>query len=74
MFMRASLLRHRIIATASPGITAHNALYGKPAAHEQASFLERLYSIMRTGRGIAAGRWQDRGYGYLVDPDQKYKG
>jgi hypothetical protein len=74
MFMRASLLRYGIIATAPPGITAHNALYCKPAAHEQSSFLERLYSIMRTGRGISAGRWQDRGYGYLVDPDQKYKG
>lgn len=68
MFMAASFFRHRIISTASPGVTAYNALYGEPAANNKAPFLQGLNGILRTGWGVAACRWKYRGNGYLVKP------
>lgn len=59
MFMVAALIGNRVIAAPTPGIAAHNALYRKPAPHDEPAFLQRLNGILGAGRGVPACRWQE---------------
>lgn len=69
MFMAATAFRDRVITASSPGIAANNAFYAQPAAFEKPVALQCLNRVLRTGRGITAGRRGKRGYSALVKAD-----
>lgn len=73
LFMRTFFFRNRVVAMASPGVAAHYALCGKPAAIQQAVFLQCFHSIVGAGRGVAAYAGSIWRYCHLVKPYQEDK-
>ena len=67
------VLRHGVIPTTSPRMATQNAPHSEPTAFEQAVLTECFESILRTGRGKAAGRrfqWRDA---QLIKPHQRHQ-
>lgn len=67
---KRDLSRHGVVAAASPGMAAHNALEGEPAPFERAIFLDGFHRILRAGGTVAAGRRRPRRYKVAIDPYQ----
>jgi len=71
--MVTAFFRNGIISAPTPRIAAHDSFNGQPAPNDKPSFLQCLNSILRTRRGISAGRGQQGRNGHLVKPYEYYK-
>ena len=67
------VLRYRIITGAAPGVAAHNAAEGKPAAFERAILAERFQGILGTGWRESAAWRCERTDAQLIELDQNYQ-
>ena len=65
------LLRHRVVAGASPGVAAEDALEAEPEALEGAVFAEGLEGVLGASGGEAAGRRLERRDAELIEFDQQ---
>jgi hypothetical protein len=74
MIMCAAFLRDRIVAFTSPGIAPKNSPDGQGAPYKKSSFLQCLYSVMRTAGAKTAYRWHKWRYCFLIKAHQQYKG
>ena len=67
------LLRHRVDAAGPERMAPEQATAGEPGALERAVPAKRLDGILRTGRGVAARRWEKRGDHDLVETNKSYQ-
>lgn len=67
------MLRYRVMPMSAPWMTAGNSSKSKPTAFKNTVFPDGLQPVMRTCRGVATSRWQNRGNGKLVKSDEQNK-
>ena len=65
------LSRHRIVAALRPGMATQNAFHAKPAALEDAIFLDRLVGICRAAGRVDTARRQQWAEEFLVEADKR---
>ena len=64
---KPKILRHWIIAGATPRMTTENALDAEPASFENSVLHHRLNHILTARRGVAARRRRERRYAGAVE-------